>query len=579
MNDDVRNVKDRVDIVDVIAERVRLTAAGRDYVGLCPFHDEKTPSFHVSRERQSFHCFGCGKGGDVFTFVMESEGLDFRAALELLADRAGVELTANREAYEKNSRRRGLHDVMELAARVFRSLLSAAEGSAARAYLARRNVSDSDAARFELGWSAASWDSLWRRLRDEGVSPREAMDAGLVVEGQNGIYDRFRGRVMFPIRDLSGRVVAFGGRIVDGEGAKYINSPEGVIYSKRKNLYMLRAARDSIRERKRAILVEGYMDVLRLHMSGYTEAVASLGTSLTEEQAGLLKRFSDRCLICYDSDTAGQDATLRGMYTLQSLGLDVSVVALPKELGKDPDELLCFEGGKEIFDAAVASARPLVLQHLHVVRPLLDSPERGRGLASLFEGLTRLSIPSLAPYAPQLAAAMGIYPHQFWDEIKKAAQRRSADRRPENRAEGAPTEADGEGNEALDPMEAAMCSLLWRDEEFRSSCDAAETVALLSGSGVKDVAAAILTDSPEELEERWHMTGEVFPMRVIALGDAFRASFQRGEDTPILIAGELRRKRNEERVKMLEARMKQGSATPDDMAEFNRLAALLKAKS
>ncbi|MDR1649905.1 MAG: DNA primase, partial [Synergistaceae bacterium] len=326
-NDDVRRIKDQIDIVDIVGDKVRLRPAGPGggYIGLCPFHDEKTPSFRVSRERQNFHCFGCGKGGDVFTFVMETEGLDFRAALELLAERAGVELTDS--VWQKRGEKRSaisLHEVMEIAGKSFRALLSAPEGEAARAYLARRNISPETASRFELGWSSASWDTTWRTLKNAGVPPRDAVDAGLAQEGQRGgLYDRFRGRVMFPIRDVSGRLVAFGGRIVDGEGPKYINSPEGALYSKRRNLYLLHAAKKAIQEKARAILTEGYMDALRLHLHGHDETVASLGTSLTEEQAKLLKRFSSRCYICYDSDAAGQEATIRGMYTLQNFGLDV----------------------------------------------------------------------------------------------------------------------------------------------------------------------------------------------------------------------------------------------------------------
>ncbi|WP_208873333.1 DNA primase, partial [Fretibacterium fastidiosum] len=204
-------------------------------------------------------------------------------------------------------------------------------------------------------------------LRGQGVTERQAVACGLALEGQRGgVYDRFRGRLMFPIRNVAGRVIAFGGRLVDGEGAKYINSPEGEIYSKRRNLYLLHEARSAIRERKRSILVEGYMDALRLHLCGFPEAVASLGTSLTEDQARLLKRFSDTCYICYDSDAAGQEATLRGMYVLQELGLDVRVVSLP--LGKDPDEFLLASGGPDRFEEAIANARPLILQHLAAVR-------------------------------------------------------------------------------------------------------------------------------------------------------------------------------------------------------------------
>ena len=243
-------------------------------MGLCPFHNEKTPSFHVSQERQNYHCFGCGKGGDIFTFVMETEGLDFRACLELLAARAGVMLTRRGDGKRTGG---DLYEVMGEAARFFSAQLRGPEGAAARAYLERRSLALADADRFGLGWSGSSWDALTRHLRGQGVTERQAVACGLALEGQRGgVYNRFRGRLMFPIRNVAGRVIAFGGRLVDGEGAKYINSPEGEIYSKRRNLYLLHEARSAIRERKHSILIEGYMDALRLHLCGFPEAVASL---------------------------------------------------------------------------------------------------------------------------------------------------------------------------------------------------------------------------------------------------------------------------------------------------------------
>ena len=573
-NDDVRRVKERLDILEVIGDRVRLHRAGRGYLGLCPFHDEKTPSFHVSQERQNYHCFGCGRGGDVFTFVMETEGLDFRQALELLADRAGVVLTRS----EPRRRASGnLYEVLELAGKFFSSLLTAPEGAAARAYLARRGLTMNDAARFALGWSANSWDSLSRHLRDAGVTDREALDAGLVLESQRGgVYDRFRGRLTFPIRDVAGRVIAFGGRLVDGEGAKYINSPEGAIYSKRRNLYLLHEARGAIRERGRSILVEGYMDALRLHLNGYAEAVASLGTSLTEEQARLLKRFGDRCYICYDSDTAGQEATLRGMYVLQGLGLDVQVITIPS--GKDPDELLSSPRGGELFEEALEKARPLVLQHLAAVQPLLDRPETRRsGVESLFGGLAQLQPSALAPSVPQLAGALGLYPHEFWRELEAFRRGRGADRR-EAPAEGPPGgNVRAPRHPELDPLEAALCSLLWRREDCRRRHRPEDLLALLSDDRVKEVVLAVLMESPASLEARWLAIGDRFPPALIAQGDAFCDELEHADaDLWDLVLAGLLRRRDEARLRLLDAKMKRRVASLEEMAEMQRLAAELK---
>lgn len=583
-NDDVRRVKDRLDILDVIGDKVRLNRAGRNFVGLCPFHGEKTPSFNVSQERQNYHCFGCGRGGDIFTFVMETEGLDFRATLELLANRAGVELTRNTGSRRTSG---NLYEVMELAAKFFASQLAAPEGTAAKAYLERRNLDAKAAARFELGWSSNSWDSLWLHLRKNQVEEREAIDAGLVLQGQHGLYDRFRGRVIFPVRDVAGRVIAFGGRLVDGEGAKYINSPEGPIYSKRNSLYLLHQARSAIRENGRIILVEGYMDALRLHLNGYSEAAASLGTSLTEEQAKLMKRFGDRCYICYDSDTAGQEASLRGMYILQSCGLDVRVISLPK--GKDPDDLLNSEGGAEMFGDAIERARPLVLQHLEAVRPLLENPEtRVSGVESLFNGLIQLQPSVISPSVPQLAGTLDFYPHEFWRELEtfRKRSRRNTDRINE------PSRAESEKKERVryDPLEAALCSLLWRDESLRCRLQPEEVIQLISNDRVKDVALAIIMESPEALESRWLSMNDRFPMAFIARGDAFCdeithssktiPEFDNDKEKSKLLWGVIRsglvRRRAERRLKELDGLMKRGEASREELTEMQTLAADLK---
>jgi DNA primase len=537
-------------------------------MGLCPFHNEKTPSFRVYPDRQNYHCFGCGKGGDIFTFVMETEGLDFRQTLKVLAERAGVTLLEGSKKRVSGN----LHEVMEMAGRFYRSLLSAPEGEPARAYLERRRITTETASRFELGWSGSGWDSLWRTLQGEQVTTQEALDAGLVLEGQRGgFYDRFRGRVIFPIRDVTGRLIAFGGRIVDGEGAKYVNSPEGVLYSKRRNLYLLHAAKNAIKEKKRALLVEGYMDALRLHIHGYSEAVASLGASLTEEQAKLLKRFTDRCYICYDNDAAGQEATLRGMYILQNLGLDVHVISLPS--GKDPDELLRSEGGKELFDEAIGRARPLVLQHLHAVRPSLTDPAgRRRGIRSLFEGLAQLQPTVVAPYVSQLAGALDLYPNEFRQELEQFRRGKRDQPKEERRSE------EKKRMFVHDPLEAALCAMLWRDDELRRSCRPEEMLPLISNEDVKEIVLAILMESPQELETRWHSMNERFPLTFIAWGGAFceELEYPRDADSWNTVLVGLARKRVKERVDVLDARMKRNEATIEEMAEFQRLATQLK---
>ncbi|MCR5347477.1 MAG: DNA primase [Fretibacterium sp.] len=579
---DIQLIKERLDIVDLIGDRVRLRRSGRNYIGLCPFHNEKTPSFHVSQERQNYHCFGCGRGGDVFTFVMETEGLDFPQALELLAARAGVTLS---KGTGKKKRDGSLYEVTDLAARFFSAQLRAPEGAAGRAYMERRALTERDAARFGLGWSSSSWDSLLRHLREAGVSDRQILATGLAVEGQRGgLYDRFRGRLMFPIRDIAGRVIAFGGRLVDGEGAKYINSPEGEIYSKRRTLYLLHEARKAIRERGRSILVEGYMDALRLHLCGFPETVASLGTSLTEDQARLLKRFSDRCFICYDSDAAGQEAAIRGMYILQGLGLDVQVVTVPS--GKDPDELLSSPGGSLAFEEALQNARPLILQHLVSVRESLASPQTRRaGVESLMGGLIQLDPSSIAPYGAELAGALGLYPHEFWRELETFRRKGGGVLRPVP----APERDDSEEEEkkpAPDPLESALCSLLWRGGELRRRVRPEEILGLLSSERVREVAMAILMESPETLEARWLSLGDSWPLSIISGGDAFCDELTDSSRTAPsgttpweVVCAALRRRRDEGRLRELDARMKRGEATAEDLTEMRALAAELKRRN
>ncbi|MDH4162273.1 MAG: DNA primase, partial [Nitrospirota bacterium] len=330
-DDVIGRVRDSVDIQDLISGYVTLKRTGKNWTGLCPFHNEKTPSFSVNPDKQIFHCFGCGVGGDAFKFLELQEGLNFPEAVKKLADRAGITLPENRpraENKQHDEERKKLLAVMAEAGAYFRRELEGPAGSAARAYLAKRGVSDAIVAEFGIGWSRPEWDGLLRHLKQKGHSAQVLEKAGLVVkrsEGE-GHYDRFRGRIIFPIRDISGNVIAFGGRVMDDSLPKYLNSPETPLYSKSNVLFCLDQAKEHGRKLKYFIIVEGYLDAIACHQYGAKNAVATLGTALTDGHLRLLKRFAPNLVLIFDPDPAGIKAALRGFDLLAGSGMKVNVV-------------------------------------------------------------------------------------------------------------------------------------------------------------------------------------------------------------------------------------------------------------
>ncbi|KAB2954579.1 DNA primase [Heliorestis acidaminivorans] len=351
----IEDVRHRIDIVELISQYLPLKRQGNRFVGLCPFHQEKTPSFSVSQDKQFFHCFGCGTGGDVFTFVMLQENLTFPESLKKLAEQAGVSLPeAERTPAQEAARRtiekgRALHK--RTAELFFQCLREDSRGLQGRDYLHRRGVSDSVAVAFGLGFAPQQWDFLTERLLREGYSTEELEQFGLALRraGGEGHYDRFRNRLIFPIFDGQGRPIAFGGRVLGDEMPKYLNSPETPLYKKGQHLYGLHKAGPFIREKGMAILVEGYMDVITCHQHGVTQAVATLGTALTIEQGRLLLRYGSSVLICYDGDRAGTAATIKAGRILTELGAKVKVLHLQE--AKDPDEFLQSQGASKLWQA------------------------------------------------------------------------------------------------------------------------------------------------------------------------------------------------------------------------------------
>jgi DNA primase len=353
LKDEIRR---RIDAVALISAHASLKKAGRYYKGLCPFHQEKTPSFHVDPERGLFHCFGCGRGGDIFDFLMQTANLSFLEAAEELARRAGVPFDVSPQAAQRASEREQLMRALDAARGYFRAGLRA--GKSAQAYLARRGVRADIAERFQLGYAPAGWDGLLSALGTRGYPAALLEQAGLVGarSGGTGYFDIFRDRLMFPILDLQDRPVAFGGRALDGSEPSYLNSRETPVFAKGRTLYGLNLAREAIRDAGEALVVEGYMDVLAAAQFGFRHAVASLGTALSADQVALLRRFAPRVVLIYDSDRAGELATERGLTLFEEAEVAARVAVLPA--GEDPDDFLR-RRGPEAFARALDAALPM----------------------------------------------------------------------------------------------------------------------------------------------------------------------------------------------------------------------------
>lgn len=367
----IEEIRINNDIVDVVSEYVKLEKKGKNYFGLCPFHREKTPSFSVEPSKQIFYCFSCSKGGSVYQFISLIEKLDFVESVRYLADRAKIQLPENddEEQIEKARQKQEIMKVNLLAARFFHEVLNAPQGEAARNYLIKRSLSEHTVRKFGLGYAPEEWDSLLKYLLSKGSSELVILQSGLALKGKNGgLYDRFRGRVMFPIFDVRGNVIAFGGRVMDNSTPKYMNSPETMVYSKGKHLYALNFAKNS--GEKRLIVVEGYMDVISLHQSGIINTVASLGTAMTESQGRILKKYAEEVVISYDADTAGQAATIRGLDLLNEIGCNVRVLTVPD--GKDPDEYIR-KNGSEGFVKLADKALSLIEYKIKILKSEIDT--------------------------------------------------------------------------------------------------------------------------------------------------------------------------------------------------------------
>src|SRR5712691_9331928 len=508
-------IRTRVDIVELVGQFVTLKRAGENWKGLCPFHTENTPSFTVNPKRNIFHCFGCGAGGDAFGFLMRQDKMAFPEAVRALAERTGVELpTVSRQQPESDGKFEALRRVMALAADFYSHALWEAEGAKARGYIESRGIDVEVAKRFGMGYAPEGWNALLGHMAKQGVTDEQLVQAGLVLPRQTGagFYDRFRGRLLFPIRDVQGRVVAFGGRALAGEEPKYLTSPETPLYVKGHMLYALDVAKTAMRDRSRAIIVEGYLDCLMAHQHGFGETVAALGTAFTPAQLGLLRRYADEVLALFDADAAGQKASTRleemmnDVMDLQNLGwsvartggfekaghLPIRVALLPP--GHDPDSLLRAEGAAALT-ARLDAARPLlsfVLEKAFADEDLTTARGRANAHARVALILSKVANAEEATeLAREAARRLGVDSTQLWIEAQQLQGARARGRRPEPFTQSGHGAGESDSWPPPVPFERDLVALLLQVDEARAELLPVLTDEDVVHQGLRLVLAAL----------------------------------------------------------------------------------------
>jgi DNA primase len=437
----IDEVKQRTDIVEVVSQYVSLTKSGRNFRGLCPFHSEKHPSFFVYPEQGSWHCFGaCSTGGDVFSFIMKKENIDFGEALCQLAERAGVSLPTRLEPGAKREEKERLYQINEAAAQYFHDLLlNSKAGEPARNYVARRGLSPDTVVRFKLGFSLNSWEALKQHLTDIGYATDELLAAGLIKEGEGGkLHDYFRNRLIFPICDLKGNVTGFGARALDDSMPKYLNSPQTMVFDKSGTLYGINLATPAIREKDTAVIMEGYMDVIIAHQNGFSNVIASMGTAVTEPQINTLKRLTKNVILALDADEAGEEAMLRCVGYENTLDAEVKVITLPR--GKDPDDVIREDSAK--WQQFLDRAQPVVDYTFDITTAELDMTQaKDKTLATdrLLPIIAEINNPiRQAHYLQKLARLVNVDERRLEAALArlKPAPRRYRDKEPAAKAAG-----------------------------------------------------------------------------------------------------------------------------------------------
>ncbi|MBN1262219.1 MAG: DNA primase [Anaerolineae bacterium] len=591
----VEEIKDRLDLVEIIGRVIQLQKAGRNFKGLCPFHTEKTPSFFVFPDSQNWHCFGCGKGGDVFTFVTDYEGWDFRTALEELGRQAGVQISQQSETQVKAAQEADrLRDIMAEATRYYHALLkSAPNARRARDYLRKRGFLGSTVEQFQLGYSPESWDALRTHLLGQGHSIDDILAAGLVIERESGgTYDRFRDRIIIPIRDRKGRVIAFGGRVLSPEQEpKYMNSPQTPIFDKSRVLFGLDMAAQAIREADTAIIVEGYIDVMIPHQAGYKNVVAPMGTALTESHLQQLQRLTRRFIMALDPDAAGISATLRGLETAREtldrdweavfdarglvgyegrLNAEIRVVMLPE--GRDPDELIL--ENRDQWQMLLDQAQPIVR---FVFDKLLEqeNPGEPKGKARIVDAILPLlrdisNNVEREAYVQEIALHLGLDPRMLLDRLRARHDRVQAIKRVQ--AAEAATRSDLPG----DDRETRILIILMRYPELLERLDV-DLLALeldtlqdedftLSNRMIWIAWLELLADPSQEINELLpeDLCARVEAWRQITIPDLPIEEWERDALRSILLA---RKQRLRETTQAVEGLIREAQSEGDLIAE------------
>ena len=459
-NSFIDEIKSKVNIVDVIGREVPLKQSGSNFKGLCPFHNEKTPSFMVNEQKQIFNCFGCGEKGDVIHFVQRFNNMEFMEACEKLAEEYNIEIPKHGTRRKEDLSR--YYEINSVAARFFFDNLTRC-ANPGYTYIRKRGISDETIKHFGLGYSPNSWNSLYKYLQSKGVSDDDMLKLGLVTQGKKGVYDKFRGRLMFPIFNTRGKVIGFGGRALGDEMPKYLNSPESEVFLKKNNLYALNFTKKNVSDENQVIIVEGYMDAISLYQNGICNVVASLGTALTENQCQLITRYTKNVVLSYDSDSAGIKAALRGIDVMRSSHANVRILQVTG--GKDPDEFVK-KYGKQEFLKLVNGAAPATDFTLEMTKKkynLSDNLEIIEYIRSCVPILKKLGAVEQDLYVKKLASEFDISEHSILTEIASDESRHSS-QYPENSRKAREFKNDRYGND--ERLEVSLLYILTRDTKY-----------------------------------------------------------------------------------------------------------------